>query len=576
MKLADALRSIRSMQVREGRSLRCGLATGFNPLHLKTLLTAELSEAFAAYRIEVFEGLYGDLLGNIARLASGHFDYGFVLIEWPDLDVRLGLRNTARWSDNELADILAIAKIRALEIQKAIDEAAPSLTLAVSLPTLPLPPMACTPRWLAGRFQVQLRMIAQSLALQASMHPQLRILDSEWIDMKSGLRDRHDPDSELLAGFPYRLPHGSALASALRRLVEPSSPKKGLITDLDETLWKGILGEDGVHGLSWSIDQHSQVHAFYQRFLGALASEGVLIAVASRNDPNLVKQALSRNDLAIDPERIFPVGASWKDKSSSVDRILRLWNIGPDAVVFVDDNPREIAEVKAAFPAIECIQFPVGNTVAVYDMILAMRDLFGKNAIVEEDKIRLASIRRSHFGVESEVTAGRELAPEDINAEIVYEFAQSSSDSRSLDLVNKTNQFNLNGKRYTEGEWRRTLSGPGSYLMTASYRDKFGPLGKVAVVAGSVEGATLRVHTWVMSCRAFARRIEYGCLAELLARFDPAEVIFDYTKTDRNGPIQEFLIEILGEIPPAGGPVSREILKLPTETAAKHEEPAYG
>src|ERR1700750_401554 len=86
MKLVDALKALKLMQLREGPLLRCGLAAGFNPLHLKTLLSAELSEAFAAYRTEVSEGLYGDMLGNIERLASDGFDYGFVLIEWSDLD----------------------------------------------------------------------------------------------------------------------------------------------------------------------------------------------------------------------------------------------------------------------------------------------------------------------------------------------------------------------------------------------------------------------------------------------------------------------------------------------------------
>lgn len=576
MKLVDALKAVKRMQQREGAILRCGVAAGFNPLHLKTFLAAELSEAFAARTIEVSDGLYGDLAGNIARLASGDFDYGFVLIEWPDLDPRLGLRSTARWSANELADILATAKARTLRIQETLDRAGQLLTLAVSLPTLPLPPAACTPRWQAGSFQLELRAMAQSLGFAISQNARLRIVNAEWLDLESPLRERHDPESELLAGFPYRLSHASALAASFRRLVESRSPKKGLITDLDETLWKGILGEDGVDGVSWDIEHRSQAHAFYQRFLGALAAEGVLIAVASRNDPALVQQALGRSDLAVDPDRIFPVEANWKDKSRSVERILQVWNIGPDAVVFVDDNPRELAEVKVVFPAIECVQFPGGNTGAVYDMILDLRDRFGKGAVMEEDAIRLASIRSSHQVTESEGKAASGLTPEDLGAEIICDFPKSLADPRPLELVNKTNQFNLNGRRYTDAEWSRFLSAPDSFLLTASYRDKFGPLGKVAVLAGTVEGRRLTIDTWVMSCRAFARHIEYRCMAELLARFDPAEVAFDYAKTERNGPLRDFLTEILGEAPSPGCTAVRESLRLPAETAATLQETVYG
>jgi len=576
MKLVDALRTVKAMQQREGSALRCGVASGFNPLHLKAFLAAELSEVFAAQRIEVSDGLYGDLAGNIERLESGDFDYGFVPIEWPDLDPRLGLRSTARWSGNELADILVTAKARTLRIQEALDRASRNLTLAVSLPTLPLPPAACTPRWQAGSFQLGLRAIVQSLGCSVSQSGRLRVLNSEWLDLESPLRDRHDPESELLAGFPYRLSHAAALAASFRRLVERRSPKKGLITDLDETLWKGILGEDGVHGVSWDLEHRSQAHAFYQRFLGALAGEGVLIAVASRNDPALVQQALGRDDLAVDPDRIFPVEANWKDKSGSVERILQVWNIGADAVVFVDDNPRELAEVKAVFPAIECVQFPPGDTAAVCDMILDLRDRFGKSAVMEEDAIRLTSIRSSNLLAESKSMAAGGLTPEDLGAEIVCDFSKPGADARPLELVNKTNQFNLNGRRYTDAEWSRLLSAPDSFLLTASYRDKFGPLGKVAVLAGVAEGRRLTIHTWVMSCRAFARHIEYRCMAELLARFDPAEVAFDYANTERNGPLRDFLTEILGEFPSPGYSAVRGNLRLPAEIVATPQETVYG
>ena len=110
--------------------------------------------------------------------------------------------------------------------------------------------------------------------------------------------------------------------------------------------------------------------------------------------------------------------------------------------------------------------------------------------------------------------------------------------------------------------------------MTASYRDKFGPLGKVAVLAGSMEGRTLTIHTWVMSCRAFARRIEYRCFEELLAHFDPVQIVFDYAKTERNVPIQDFLTEILGEVPSPGFTAVRE--KLPLLVPVKTREAAYG
>ena len=262
------------------------------------------------------------------------------------------------------------------------------------------------------------------------------------------LRERLDVKSELLSGFPYKLGHASALASLLACLTRMPAPKKGLITDLDDTLWRGILGEVGIDGISWDLDHHSQMHAFYQRLLGALSTEGVLLAVASKNEPSLVQKAFNRKDLALSANSVFPMEVSWGPKSESVARILKTWNVGPDSVVFVDDSPLELAEVKASHPEIECIQFPTKDSAAIYELVFRLRDLFGKGSISQEDAIRLESIRRSHAGIP--VYEAAKAAPtgflEQLEADISFNFCKSPLDPRALELVNKTNQFNLNGK----------------------------------------------------------------------------------------------------------------------------------
>ena len=139
----------------------------------------------------------------------------------------------------------------------------------------------------------------------------------------------------------------------------PAPPKKGIITDLDQTLWKGILGDAGVDGISWSLDGKSQAHALYQQVLASLADSGVLVAIASKNDPDLVEAALQRPDILLPPSQIFPMEVGWGVKSDAVGRILETWNIGADSVVFVDDSPMELAEVAEKYPGIECLRFPV-------------------------------------------------------------------------------------------------------------------------------------------------------------------------------------------------------------------------
>jgi FkbH-like protein len=576
MKLAEALAILKDMKHRSAEVFNCFLATGLNPLHLRTFLAAELSLLFTDRKVEIQHGLYGDLLGNVGRLAKADVDSGIVLMEWADLDARLGIRSSATGSASVCADILTTVKTRASQIQRTIEEACLGVPLVVCFPTLPLPPISFAPGWQASSLEIELNAIMQSVCSQISQCAQVRVLSPQRMDMASPLPERFDVESELLTGFPYRLAHASALANLLAHLVRKPTPKKGLITDLDDTLWRGLLGEIGIGGISWDLDHHSQMHAFYQRILGALATEGVLLGIASKNELSLVESAFNRKDLALSPTAFFPLEVSWGPKSEAVARILTMWNVGPDSVVFVDDSPLELAEVKASHPEVECIQFPTKNSAGIYELAVRLRDLFGKSAILEEDSIRAQSIRRSHSASNTYEATKAASFLEHVEAEMSFNFTKIPLDPRALELVNKTNQFNLNGRRYTEASWQNYFHAPESFLLVASYTDKYGPLGKIAVVAGRQNGKKLCIDTWVMSCRAFSRRIEYMCLEKLFAKFGIDEIQLDYLKTDRNSPLREFLGELLSEAPSPGCAISRKLFETRSNTLREPQEIANG
>ena len=122
-------------------------------------------------------------------------------------------------------------------------------------------------------------------------------------------------------------------------------------------------------------------------------------------------------------------------------------------------------------------------------------------------------------------------------------------DPRPLELVNKTNQFNLNGRRYTEGEWRALLGREGAFAVLLAYRDRYGPLGKVSVLAGRLAGRRLRVDTWVLSCRAFSRRIEWATLDFLFDRLKILDIAFAYAPTPKNHLVADFLRSLADEEP---------------------------
>jgi FkbH-like protein len=141
---------------------------------------------------------------------------------------------------------------------------------------------------------------------------------------------------------------------------------------------------------------------------------------------------------------------------------------------------------------------------------------------------------------------------------VTVERTAAADDPRSRELVNKTNQFNLNARRYEAAEWDLAARRDGAFLWSLAYQDKFGPLGKIAVIGGQSHHSCLAIDVWVMSCRAFARRIEHQCLSLLFEEPGVEEIVFCFRATERNGPLQEFLTGILGAPPEPGARLRRE------------------
>lgn len=235
-------------------------------------------------------------------------------------------------------------------------------------------------------------------------------------------------------------------------------------------------------------------------------------------------------------------------------------------MVIVDDSPSDLAEVKAAHPEIECLRFPKEEDRA-YELLGTWRDLFGKDTISAEDSLRLDSIRTKQIVAVQLETVSPESFLQQAGGRLSLNVSKNP-DPRALELVNKTNQFNLNGKCHTETSWSAYLSDPEVFLMLATYEDKYGPLGKIAVLAGRYSDEKLLLDVWVMSCRAFSRRIEHACLLHLLNHFQAKELRFDFIPTQRNRPHQDFVAGISGTVPAAGMSVSRE-------TVLKNSPPLY-
>jgi FkbH-like protein len=550
MKLLEALEVLNKPLAEDAPTKEVSLLCGFTPLHLMTFLAAHLRVNIPTSRIVINTGLYGDLAGNVERLrCAGRAGTACIVIEWADLDPRLGIRTAGSWRSTDVTGIVESAEQQSEWLADLIREAAEMTSLYVATPTLPLPPIFITQASQAHSDQCKLQEVVTSLAVSLSDNTRIKLINSQRLDEASPLCRRFNPQTEIDNGFPYSLEHASKLAELFATLVKEAQPRKGIITDLDDTLWAGTLGEVGVEGISWDLASGAHCHGLYQRFLSSLASAGVLLAVVSKNDRALVEQALARSDILVAKGDLFPLEVHWGPKSDSIVRILKQWNIAPDDAVFIDDSPMEVAEVRASLPQIDAIVFPKNDYFAIWELLKELRDRFAKSSISLEDKMRLRSIRNSAVILESGQAAG--LRADDFlrnsKATIVFSLTPNVHDSRAFELINKTNQFNLNGKRIGQSEWLNLLQEPGAFLLSATYEDRYGPLGKIAVAIGKKDGSRLCVRSWVMSCRAFSRRIEHQCLKYLFEKMAVDEIVFDYQPTLRNGPIQEFFAGLVEE-----------------------------
>jgi len=564
VKLVEALEALKHNPAPESPVLEIQLACGFTPLHFLTFLGAHLRHEFPLHRMAISTGAFGDLPGNVERMAKVEDSTIVAVLEWQDLDPRLGIRLLGGWNPDQLSEFIQSVRGQATRIVTALRAVAHKNTVVVALPTLPIPPVSFAPGWLSSQLEADLQGVRATLLSKLAELSSVRVVSAQRLDQLSPFAERFDAKSELNSGFPYTLGHADKLAGLIATLTRNPLAKKGLITDLDNTFWMGVLGEVNPEGVSWDLDHHSQKHGLYQQLLASLAESGTLVGVASKNDPELVEQAFRSRKPVLARERIFPLEANWGPKSESVRKILETWNIGSDSVAFVDDSALELAEVKAAYPEIECILFPKDDDRAAYELLYQLRDMFGKTAVSAEDVIRLESIRSSHDVVAASRAEGYtpERFLQEAGGKLSLNFVKDPLDPRALELINKTNQFNLNGKRHTETSWRQYLSSPDVFLMLVSYEDKYGPLGKIAVLTGRAGAGNLSIDHWVMSCRAFSRRIEHGCLLRVFQKFGAEQATFDYMKTERNRPVQEFLAQLLaGASPEARSITSKQLLE---------------
>lgn len=334
--------------------------------------------------------------------------------------------------------------------------------------------------------------------------------------------------------------------------------RKCLVLDLDNTLWGGVIGDDGITGIQLGQGSASgEAFLALQRYATQLARRGVILAVCSKNDLQVAEAAFTHPEMAIKRSDIAAFIANWEDKAGNLRRIASMLDIGLDSLVFVDDNPAERDIVRRELPEVAVPELP--EDVADYPACIAAAGYFEAVSFTTDDAERGRS-----YALNAERKAALSQATDmegylrGLQMVLRATRIGPAELARATQLINKTNQFNLTTRRYTEAEVERMASDPQTIALALRLADKFGDNGLISVVLARPDAAIaadeLLIDSWLMSCRVLGRQVEAAVLDVLANAAETAgwrALVGEYRRTERNGMVAEHYPRLGFELRPA-------------------------
>ena len=384
----------------------------------------------------------------------------------------------------------------------------------------------------------------QKFYAYAAAHEHFYINDIDYLSADYGLTAWGDAFYWHMYKYAMCLDAIPSLAGSVANIIKSlyGRNKKALVLDLDNTLWGGVVGDDGVDGLAIGPEvPEGQVYAEFQSYCKALKSIGVVLAVDSKNDEANALAGLNHPDGVLRPDDFVAIKANWDPKDQNLRALASELNLGVDSFVFADDNPAERAIVAAQLPGVET---PVLDGAENYIKTLDHGGYFEVTALSREDlqKTELYHQNAQRAAAQAAFSDyGEYLDSLKMEAEL-YGF-EPLYIQRIAQLTNKSNQFNLTTLRCSEDDIRAMAQDPDCLCLCGKLTDAFGDNGIVTVVAGRAEGQALHLRLWLMSCRVLKRGMEdamMDCLVrDALAR-GVRQIIGYYYPTAKNGMVRDF------------------------------------
>jgi len=379
---------------------------------------------------------------------------------------------------------------------------------------------------------------------------------SHWRDERMFLASRLPVASQFF-GF-----YAKGLVRSFSSLLR--APRKILCTDLDNTLWGGILGEDGTDGIATGAAYPGNCYWNYQRYLKQLSTRGILLAIVSKNNRADVEEAFERRsaDLALKLDDFVAAKISWDEKWVALRELSEELSLGLDSFVFVDDNLVECEAIRRHLPEVAVVATPVNEPWRSVEM-LAEQSYFDAITITNDDMGRLEEYKAQAQRVQlANTAASREDFLASLGIVCIFGSALDAPLTRAVQLLAKTNQFNLTTRRHSAAEVEAFANNQGGQAIVVRVRDRFGDAGVVGLALTLTKGHICHIDSLLLSCRVIGRGIETAMLATIatLAQQKGAtRLLGEFIPSKKNAPCATFYADhgfALCMAPPAAAPDS--------------------
>ncbi|MGE0697477.1 MAG: HAD-IIIC family phosphatase [Hyphomicrobiaceae bacterium] len=379
----------------------------------------------------------------------------------------------------------------------------------------------------------------------AARNPRIALVDADLAMAALAPVQRIDPKLWFYGRIPYSAPATRALAQAIAAVVAVPGrpPVKVLALDLDDTLWRGLYGEQGVVGLECGDDFPGNAFKALQEECLRLKSQGLLLTILSKNDPDALRVFDEHPGMALRRDDFLAHRINWQPKADNIRELAAELNLGLDSFLFLDDSPHEREAMRRLAPVVRVPELPVDPALRP-DFLRALVDLWPAR-LTEEDRRRsdLYAAQIKGRGARTEAASLEDYLA-GLEQVLVVGPVTAATIPRIAQMHARTNQFNLTTRRFSEPDFTTMIADPDRYcLLQGQVSDKFGEHGIVICAVAKIDGPRASVESFLMSCRVIGREVETAFLGALLAHLSDRaidEVAIRFSPTERNAPAQDF------------------------------------